>query len=578
MKDLKEYVSELRDKVDIVDVVSKYVRLKKTGRNFVGLCPFHEEKTPSFVVSPEKQIFHCFGCGASGDVIKFLMKIEDIDFKTAVTELAKEARMPLPKFSASAKDNTEEKNKLKETMNAALEFFKSKLNAEVVSYLENRGVKQSSIEKFSLGYAPKNGNEFIAYMHKKNIPVDLLEKTGLARKNEEGILHSYFRNRVMIPIFNLRGEVVAFGGRIFGAGEPKYLNSPDTALFTKGDLLYPINFAKKGIREKKSAIVTEGYFDALILQQEGITNAVCSMGTSFTESQAKLLKRFAETVYFLYDDDSAGVKGAERAVEVCSKKNLAVKIAVPFEGLDPDEIVLKYGKEKIDEMIENAKDPLVFIAESELKTFGNTPQGRAKVLEKLLEVVSKIASKTEAYEYLREISRMFDTDMRILIDQYNSMKKGYRYRRKKDSVIPKLNKILMAERLLTQAVLQKPEMLPLIEEKIDVEDFFDDEYLDIFNRAKKDIENGIMPDPKNWNELTEDEIAIATELLLKDEELVKKRAILQTIENLEKDLFLRSRAVELFNEFLETGDTEKLREYNEILRELKGKSKEGDKK
>lgn len=571
MKDLKEYISELRDKIDIVDVVSRYVRLKKTGRNFVGLCPFHEEKTPSFVVSPEKQIFHCFGCGASGDVIKFLMRIEDIDFKTAVTELAKEAGMPLPKFSAPTKDNTEEKNKLKETMKTALEFFKSKLNAEVVSYLENRGVKQSSIEKFSLGYAPKNGNEFIAYMHKKNIPDDLMEKAGLVRRNEEGVLHSYFRNRVMIPIFNLRGEVVAFGGRIFGNGEPKYLNSPDTELFTKGNLLYPINFAKGGIRKEKSALVTEGYFDALILQQEGITNAVCSMGTSFTDAQAKLIKRFAETVYFLYDDDTAGVKGAERAVEVCSKRSLSVKIAVPFEGLDPDEIVLKYGREKIQNMIKEAKDPLVFIAEAEIKKEGNTPQGRAKVIQKLLEVVKGIANKTEAYEYLKEISRMFDTDMSVLIDQYNSLKTAYGRRRKKESLPAKISKITAAERLLTQAVLQKPETLSVIEEKIDVEEFFDEEYLDIFKRAKEDIENGIMPDPKNWSNLTENELSIATELMLKDEMLINERAIMQTLENLKKDLFLRSRALEAFNEFNETGDLEKLKEYNEILRELKGR-------
>ncbi|MCD6426922.1 MAG: toprim domain-containing protein, partial [Caldisericaceae bacterium] len=468
-------------------------------------------------------------------------------------------------------DNTEEKNKLKETMKTALEFFKSKLNAEVVSYLENRGVKQSSIEKFSLGYAPKNGNEFIAYMHKKNIPDDLMEKAGLVRRNEEGVLHSYFRNRVMIPIFNLRGEVVAFGGRIFGNGEPKYLNSPDTELFTKGNLLYPINFAKEGIRKEKSALVTEGYFDALILQQEGITNAVCSMGTSFTDAQAKLIKRFAETVYFLYDDDAAGVKGAERAVEVCSKRSLSVKIAVPFEGLDPDEIVLRYGREKIQNMIKEAKDPLVFIAEAEIKKEGNTPQGRAKVIQKLLEVVKGIANKTEAYEYLKEISRMFDTDMSVLIDQYNSLKTAYGRRRKKEFLPAKISKITAAERLLTQAVLQKPETLSVIEEKIDVEEFFDEEYLDIFRRAKEDIENGIMPDPKNWSNLTENELSIATELMLKDEMLINERAIMQTLENLKKDLFLRSRALEAFNEFKETGNLEKLKEYNEILRELKGR-------
>ncbi len=572
MKDLREYVSELRDKVNIVDVVSRYVKLKKSGRNFVGLCPFHEEKTPSFVVSPEKQIFHCFGCGASGDVIKFLMRIEDIDFKAAVKELAKEAGMPAPHFSAGQKDNTEEKEEIKNAMNAAAEFFRSKLNEGVIKYLKERGVKESSVEYFSLGYAPPNGNEFLSFMKNKGINIDTLEKAGLAREDSNGNIRTYFRNRIMIPIFDLKGEIVAFGGRIFGKGEPKYLNSPDTALFTKGNLLYPMNFAKKSIRESRSVLVVEGYFDALVLQQEGVKIAVSSMGTSFTDAQARLIKRFADTAFFLYDDDAAGVKGAERAVEVCSGRGLTVKIAVPFEGLDPDEIVLKYGKEKIISMIENAKDPLIFIAESEIKAEGNTPQERAKVIQRLIEVVSKISNKTEAYEYLKEISRIFDTDIKVLIDQYNSLTvPNYRRRTKKEPLTNNFDKITAAEKLLTQAILQKPEMLATITEELDVDEFFDEEYIDIFNKAKEDIENGIMPDPRNWPNLTEKEISIASELILRDEELINKKAILQTIENLKKDLFLKSRLVELFNEFKETGDIEKLKEYNEILRKLKGR-------
>ena len=573
MKDLREYIEELHEKVDIVDVISKYVKLKKQGRNFVGLCPFHNEKTPSFVVSPEKQIFHCFGCGASGDVIKFIMRIEDVDFKTAVKELAKEAGMPEPHFSRQVSPSESvDKEELYKVMGLVANFFHSQLNERVISYLKDRGVTDKSIERFKLGFAADNGGNLLAFAKKNGISVETLEKLGLVRKSADGKAHSYFWNRIIIPIFNAKGNVVAFGGRIFGSGEPKYLNSPDTVLFTKGNLLYPINFAKDAIRESKSAIVVEGYFDALILQQEGVSNAVSSMGTSFTDMQAKLIRRYADTVYFLYDDDAAGVKGAERAVEIGSKRGLVVKIGVPFGGLDPDEIVIKYGKGKLDEIIKNAKDPLEFIGSAELKIEGDTPQGRSRVIQKMLETVAKIANKTEAYEYLKEISKLFKIDMPFLIDQYNALNNQLKTRRnytKKN--LPPIDKVVKAEKLLVQAVIQRPETLHMIEEHIDVEDVFDPEFNHIFAAAKSDIEQGKVPDPKNWIQLNDKESEIATELALKDVALVNDFAIKQTIDNLNRDILYRSRAIALLKEYEESGDLDKLREYNEILRKLKGR-------
>ncbi len=573
MKDLREYIEELHDKVDIVDVISKYVKLKKQGRNYVGLCPFHNEKTPSFVVSPEKQIFHCFGCGASGDVIKFIMRIEDVDFKTAVKELAKEAGMPEPHFtrqtSPSESVNREE---LFKVMNLVADFFHSQLNDKIVSYLRNRGVTDKSIERFKLGFAGDNAGSLLSFVKEHNIDVKLLEKLGLLRKSADGKVHPYFWNRIIIPIFNVKGDVVAFGGRIVGKGEPKYLNSPDTVIFTKGNLLYPINFAKEAMRESRSAIVVEGYFDALILQQEGVNNAVSSMGTSFTDMQAKLIKRYADTVYFLYDDDAAGVKGAERAVEVGSKRGLLVKIGVPFGGLDPDEIIIKYGKSKLDEIIKSAKDPLEFIGTAELKIEGDTPQGRSRVVQKMLETVSKIANKTEAYEYLKEISKLFKIDMPFLLDQYNALNKQLKKRKNyAKQQLPSIDKVIEAEKLLVQAVIQRPETLSVIEEHIDVEDVFDPEFNHIFVAAKSDIEQGKIPDPKNWVQLTDKELEIATELALKDVALVNDFAIKQTIENLNRDILYRSRAIALLKEYEESGDLNKLRQYNEILRKLKGR-------
>jgi len=573
MKDLREYIEELHEKVDIVDVISKYVKLKKQGRNYVGLCPFHNEKTPSFVVSPEKQIFHCFGCGASGDVIKFIMRIEDVDFKTAVKELAKEAGMPEPRFSKQlTPSESVNKDELFKIMGLITDFFHSQLNERVISYLRNRGVTEKSIERFKLGYAADNSNAFLSFVKEHSIDMKHLEKLGLVRKDVDGKVRPYFWNRVIIPIFNAKGNIVAFGGRILGTGEPKYLNSPDTVIFTKGNLLYPINFAKDAMRKSKSAIVVEGYFDALILQQEGVNNAVSSMGTSFTDMQAKLIKRYADTVYFLYDDDAAGVKGAERAVEIGSKRGLIVKIGVPFGGLDPDEIVIKYGRDKLDEIIKNAKDPLEFIGSAEIKIEGDTPQGRSRVVQKMLETVSKIANKTEAYEYLKEISKLFKIDMPFLLDQYNTLNKQLNRRRNYVKMqLPSIDKVVEAEKILVQAVIQRPETLRMIAEHIDVEDVFDPEFNHIFAAARSDIEQGKVPDPKNWVQLTEKELEIATELALKDIALVNDFAIKQTIDNLNKDILYRARAIALLREYEESGDLNKLREYNEILRKLKGR-------
>ncbi|NIA09847.1 MAG: hypothetical protein GWP10_08985, partial [Nitrospiraceae bacterium] len=252
-------------------------------------------------------------------------------------------------------------------------------------------------------------------------------------------------------------------------------------------------------------------------------------------------------------------------------RNLAVEVVVSFGGLDPDEIVLKYGKGKILQMVNNAKDPLEFIAQAELKNEGNTPQGRSRVIQKLIETVSKISNRTEAYEYLKRIGNIFDIDTAAIIDQYNAQRKGYRRRFKKTPMPMKLDKIITAESQLTQAVIQRPDSLSVIVSQLNVEEFFDSEYKNIFLKAKEDIENKRVPDPKNWNDLSDKELSIAMELTLNDMDLVNDTAIQQTIDNIKKDLFYRSKAVELFNEFKETEDVEKIKEYNEILRKLKGR-------
>ncbi|RLD20222.1 MAG: DNA primase [Caldiserica bacterium] len=570
MKDLKDYIDELHEKVDIVSIISQYVKLKKRGRNYVGLCPFHEEKTPSFVVSPEKQIFHCFGCGASGDVIKFLMKIDGMDFKEAITILAQDTGMPLPTFSGKKTDKTEKDN-LREAVQAASNFFHEQITKDVLLYLKQRGVTKESIEKFQIGYAPQNGDKLIAAMKKKDISQNSLLGAGILKKMDDGKIKSYFRNRIILPIFDIQGKIVAFGGRIFGKGEPKYLNSPDTPIFLKGNLLYPINIAKEGIRKEKQAIIVEGYFDALILHQSGVQNVVSSMGTSFTDAQAGLIKRYTDNICFFYDDDEGGRKGAERAVEICSKKDLTVKIIVEGSGQDPDEIVLKKGKNGILELIGNAKDPLDFITSFELKIEGNNPSGKGRVAKKVLEIIDKISNKVEAYEYVKQLGTILNIDPSILFAQYTPVSTKSRRQKEKLNV----NNIMSnTEKLLTQAVIQRPETLYKILEKVDINYFPDSRYRKIFNMAKKDIEKEGTPDIRNWNNLAEDEFSLATALSMGDPSLVSDKAIEQTIKRMNNYIMQSEVQEQLYNEIKETKDEDELRKklekyQQQIIKKLK---------
>ena len=481
MSELNDFIDELHSNVDIVNVVSRYVKLKKQGVNFVGLCPFHHEKTPSFVVSPAKQLFHCFGCGAGGDVVKFIMMIESIDFKEAVSILAKDAGLTPPKFEKSTLDK-EGKEEIKAVNNFAVDFFHAMLNENIRAYLAKRGLSNSSIEKYRFGFADENSNKLVAEAKKREIAPSLLVRAGLFKKDSEGNLKPYFFNRIIIPIFNAQGDIIAFSGRSIDGSEPKYLNSPETEVFSKSKTLYPLNFSKNAIREAKSAIVVEGYFDAIILQQEGIENVVSSMGTSFTEDQAKLIKRFADKVYFFYDNDLGGRLGAERAVQVCGKFDLNIGIVLTDENMDPDEIIIRDGKEAIERLLKQAKDPILFIADFEAKQIGDTPQGKAQLSQRLLDVVSKISNKTTVYEYIRKLSNILDLDTRLLVDQYNKMILPSKSQ-KKEPLTVKTDKIKTIQEILTQAVLQKKGIVSKITETIDLNDDLYNPYKKIFLRA-----------------------------------------------------------------------------------------------
>lgn len=360
----QEYINNLLASVDIVDVIGRRIKLKKTGANFFALCPFHSENTPSFSVSPSKQFYHCFGCGKHGTAITFLMEYEGLPFREAVFSLADSIGMPLPEEEQNATTSRSRvsKNKiaqLHEVMQRANDFYRNNLKKfpEVMFYLESRGLEPKTIDHFGIGFAPANAQNLSAiFPHYRND--DSLVETGLVIESEDKKRYDRFRNRIIFPIANVRGDVIAFGGRIFGEGNPKYLNSPETILFNKSHELFGFAQAKSAIAQTRRAIIVEGYLDVAILWQYGITNTVAAMGTAVSDAQIRRLCTAADELIFCFDGDAAGKSAAWRTMKSALgvlRENKIIRFAFLPENTDPDEYVNEFGKDAFLNIIENAE-------------------------------------------------------------------------------------------------------------------------------------------------------------------------------------------------------------------------------
>ncbi|SDB21527.1 DNA primase [Eubacterium oxidoreducens] len=359
-----ELVEQVRMSNDIVDVISGYVSLKKKGANHMGLCPFHNEKSPSFSVSGSKQLYHCFGCGASGNVFSFLMEYEKYTFPEAVEALAERAGISLPKVERSKEEREKEdtRTKLYEINKEAAKYFYMLLRAEpgkkALEYLNGRELTEETMTKFGLGYSAQYSNDLYQYLRKKGYSDSLLAKAGLITLDERQGGYDKFWNRVMFPIMDQRGKVIAFGGRVMGDGKPKYLNSPETMIFDKSRNLYGLNFARASKRE--GIILCEGYMDVIALHQAGFDNAVASLGTAFTPGHANLVKRFAKTAYLSFDSDEAGIKAALRTIPIMTQTGVHCKIIHMDPYKDPDEFIKALGKEEYEKRIEQAENSFLF--------------------------------------------------------------------------------------------------------------------------------------------------------------------------------------------------------------------------
>lgn len=421
MKISHEQISEIKDNNNIVDVISPYVKLTQKGNRYSGLCPFHNEKSPSFYVDPAKGFYHCFGCGASGDVFSFLMEYNNYDFMESAKILAEKANISLVHDEETHKKNKQQEEQLIEIHTKAARFYYNNLQSEkgllAREYLDKRKVTSSIRTKFGLGYAGNSFTDLYDFLKKEGYDDDLLLKSGLIN-SKNGKHYDKFISRLMFPIFDIRGRVIAFGGRIIGEGQPKYLNSPETPIFNKSQVLYNLNYAKSA--KTREFVMVEGYMDVIAVYQAGIKNVVATLGTAFNESHATVLKRSCDTAYILFDSDEAGVKATERAIPVMVDKGIKTRIVSLYDSKDPDEFLQKYGVAKFRECLNNAVDNNVFEIKQLVKKYDiNSPQEKIELLGECVKVINKFDNIIERDVYIKEMANLTKVDEEAIRQEVN---------------------------------------------------------------------------------------------------------------------------------------------------------------
>ncbi|MFL0251168.1 DNA primase [Clostridium neuense] len=490
----EEVIQKIKDLNDIVDVVSEKVKLRRAGHNYLGLCPFHNEKTPSFSVSQEKQIYKCFGCGESGNVITFVMKTKNLPFVEAVKFLGDKVNISIENNDAKHNEIVNQNNKLyKINVEAARYFFSNlRIDKAAKNYFMARGITEGVIRSFGLGYAKNNWNGLLYYMKKKGYSeLDLIKAGLIIQKNNS--FYDRFRNRVIFPVFDYRGRVIGFGGRVLDDSKPKYLNSPETALFKKGINLYGLNFAIKN-NINRTFIIVEGYMDCISLHQYGIKNAVASLGTALTKNQAKLLKRYADKVIISYDADAAGQMATLRGLKILREVGLEVSIIKVPEGKDPDEFVKNNGREAFMRLIDNAL-PIVDYRLKEAFERVNLKDNESVI--KYIREVSTIIEDLDPVEkdvYIKMVSEKTGISEQAIYDLLSekSQKDGYDMH-KMDNYGQNLyveSAYIKSERSLLKIMIQNKSMLNYIISKINSEDLIIDShkkiYTNIINVVKED--------------------------------------------------------------------------------------------
>jgi len=514
---------EIKNKLDIVDVVSSYVRLQKVGSNYRALCPFHSEKKPSFFVSPRLQIFKCFGCGKAGDVFKFIMEIEKVDFKEALKILAEKAGVELPK----EKEEVGEKARLYKVCEIATKFFErqleSKIGKKVIEYLLGRKINFESIRKWRLGWAPNTKNSLTDFLKAKGFSIEEIEKTGLCFKKENGEILDFFRGRIIFPIFDLNSRVIGFAGRIFEKEEgPKYINCKNTLLYDKSRTIYGLDKAKKEIKNKDFCLIMEGYTDVILAHQEGFENSVSVSGTALSNSHLQILRRFTSNLFLCFDADFAGDQATKRGIDLALQNDFQVKIVILKEGKDPADIISE-KKEDFEKAIKEAVSVMEFYLKSFLSQYDkNSLEGKKEIARRFLREVKKLSSEIEKEFWVENLAEEISVSKESLLKELEKIRIEEEFFGEEKEEIKlkaeKSRKEILEERLLT-LVLKFPQNLVLI----------DDEKMEYFLPQTKEIVKKLREnlefDPKTLSEKAKEsffEASLKSEIL--EENLEKEEA------------------------------------------------------
>ncbi len=510
-----DVIEEVRSRNDIVDVISGYVKLQRKGSSYFGLCPFHSEKSPSFSVSPGKQMYYCFGCGAGGNVLTFIMEYENFTFPEALKLLADRAGMalPEPEYSDEARRQRDLKESVREINKMAANYFYYQLRSpqgeRALKYLTDRGLSDQTIKRFGLGYAGQYSDALYRYLKGKDISDQLLKESGLMQVNEKQGMYDKFWNRVMFPIMDVNNKVIGFGGRVMGDGKPKYLNSPETVIFDKSRNLYGLNYARTA--KKRYMLVCEGYMDVISMHQAGFTNAVASLGTALTSQHATLLKRYTDEVILTYDSDEAGIRAALRAIPLLKEAGISTKVLHMEPYKDPDEFIKALGTEAFQERIDRAENSFLFEVSVLQKSYDmKDPDGKTRFFQAVAAKIAEFELEIERENYIEAITGRYQISFEGLRKMVaNVLMQGVSARRvqpvRQQARPEKEDGIRKSQRLILTWITEYPQLFDVISRYIQPEDFSDELYCEVATMLYDQRKKGTVNPAQIINHFTDPE-------------------------------------------------------------------------
>jgi DNA primase len=563
-------LEDILDKVDIVEIISSYIPLKRAGRNFKALCPFHHEKTPSFIVSPDRQIFHCFGCSESGNAFKFLMRYERMEFLEAAEVLAKKAGVILPSSQKQDGRSLSLSTQLYKVNELASQFYQNYLESnaglKAKNYLFRRSLSEETINTLQLGLASDKWDNLLNYLRSKNINLTLQEKAGLIISKDTGGYYDRFRNRIIFPIIDVRSRVLGFGARVLDEALPKYINSPETPTYTKGKNLYGLNLAKDSIIEKDSVVVVEGYLDFAIPYQGGLKNIVASLGTALTPEQVRILKRYTHNAVMIYDADTAGEVATIRSLDLFIEEDMDVKVVSLTKGTDPDSFVRKNGIDALKEKVEAAQGLFDFKLKILRSRYdARQIQGKVKIAQGILETLSRVKNSVLKSEYLKKLSQELDIKEEALLEELKKIKPSLDQTSLQETLPKKEFQISPTEKLLIKLMLQEKDIIGQIKNNLEPADFQNEKTARIVSIMFDLLEQGRKIEPSLlMSHLKDDDISqvICESVFMPDNYTLqhKERVVDDCIQRIKKEKLKLTRQ-RLHEEILsaqQSGDEERL--------------------